>query len=307
MTDLLTADLARIQGYLEAGTAPSTRRAYAASWARWTGWCQARGACPLPAAPEHVAAWLTELAQAGLRPTTLDRHLAALAAAHHAAALPSPRTHPSLRAVLRGIRRTHGMAARQVAPLRVEDLRAALPRGDDSRSVRDRALLLLGFSAALRRSELVALDLGDLERRPEGLVLTLRRSKTDPERHGEQVGVPHARREELCAVRAVEAWRSRIDGGALFRPVDRHGHISGARLSDRAVADVVKEAAARAGLDPLTFSGHSLRAGFATSAAAAGLPEREIMRQTRHRSVTAFRTYVRKGSLFVDNPLSRLL
>lgn len=307
MTELLPADLARLQGYVDAGTSRSTRRAYAQSWAAWVAWCAARATPPLPAAPELVAAWFAELAQAGRRPSTLDRHLAAISAAHHAASLPSPRTHPALRAVLRGIRRTHGSASRQVAPLRVEDLRAALPRGDDPRALRDRALLLLGFAAALRRSELVALDLADLDPRAEGLVLTLRASKTDPERHGELVAIPYARRPELCAVRAVAAWRVHVDGGALFRPVDRHGHIGGTRLSDRAVADVVKEAATRAGLDPLTFSGHSLRAGFATSAAAAGLPEREIMRQTRHRSVAVFRGYVRKGSLFVDNPAGRLL
>lgn len=307
MTSLLPADLARIDRYLDAGVASATRKAYAQSWRAWSRWCANRSIPPLPAAPELLAAWIAELAQTGTRPATLDRHLAAVTAAHRAAELPSPREHPALRAVLRGIRRTHGTAPHQVAPLRVEDLRAALPRDDSPRSIRDRALLLLGFAAALRRSELVALDVTDLEGRAEGLVLSIRSSKTDPERRGDQIGVPYARRPELCAVRAVEAWRARIDGGALFRPVNRHGQIAAARLSDRAVAEIVKEAATRAGLDPAHFAGHSLRAGFATSAAAAGLPEREIMRQTRHRSLAVFRDYVRKGSLFLDNPAGRLL
>ena len=291
----------------------ATRRAYATSWATWTSWCAARGAVPVPATPELLAVWLTERAAAGAAPASLERHLAAIIGAHHAAACASPRAHPAVRAVLRGIRRTHGTAPRQVAALRVEDLRAALPRGDDPRAVRDRALLLIGFAAALRRSELVALNVEDLDARPEGLALTIRSSKTDQEARGELLGVPRAKRPDLCPVAAVGAWRTVLEGaaapvtGALFRPVNRHGTIATSRLSDRAVADIVKEAALRAGLDPGQYAGHSLRAGFATSAAAAGLPERDIMRQTRHRSIAVFREYVRQGSIFLDNPVARLL
>ena len=172
---------------------------------------------------------------------------------------------------------------------------------------------MIGFAAALRRSELVALDVEDLDARPEGLALTIRSSKTDQEARGALLGVPRARRPDLCPVAAVGAWRAVLDAvapsaaGPLFRPVNRHGRVAGARLSDRAVADIVKEAALRAGLDPADYAGHSLRAGFATSAAAAGLLERDIMRQTRHRSIAVFREYVRQGSIFLDNPVARLL
>lgn len=307
-------ELARVKGYLDAGIAKSTRRAYATSWATWTTWCAARGVAPLPAAPELLAVWLTERAVEGAAPASLERHLAAIAGAHHAAELLNPRAHPAVRAVLRGIRRTHGTKPRQVRPLRVEDLLATLPRGEGPRAIRDRALLLIGFAGALRRSELVALDVADLEARPEGLALTIRRSKTDPEARGEVLGIPRARRADLCPVAAVAAWRAQLVavGGApvhgpLFRPVNRHGQIAIARLSDRAVADLVKEAAERAGLDPAAYAGHSLRAGFATSAAAAGVPERDIMRQTRHRSIAVFRAYVRQGAIFVDNPVARIL
>lgn len=305
-------ELARVKTYLEAGVAKATRRAYASSWTTWAAWCAARGASPLPAAPELLAIWLTECAAAGAAPASLERHLAALVGTHRAADLLSPRAHPAVRAVLRGIRRTHGTKPRQVRPLRVEDLLAALPRGESPRAVRDRALLLVGFAGALRRSELVALDVADLEARPEGLALTIRSSKTDPEARGEVLGLPRARRADLCPVAAVAAWRAQLEAGApvhgpLFRPVNRHGRIGLARLSDRAVADLVKEAAERAGLDPLAYAGHSLRAGFATSAAAAGVPERDIMRQTRHRSIAVFRAYVRQGAIFVDNPVARIL
>lgn len=310
---LALAEIARVQTYLDAGVATSTRRAYATSWNTWLTWCAARGVTSLPASPELLAVWLTERAAAGAAPASLDRHLAAIVGAHHAAAFPSPRVHPAVRAVLRGIRRTHGTAPRQVAALRVEDLWSALPRGDAPRAIRDRALLLLGFAAALRRSELVALNVDDLEIRPEGLALTIRSSKTDPDARGEVLGVPRGRRMDLCPVTALAAWRAVLDGvaapvtGALFRPINRHGTVAPSRLSDRAVAGVVKEAAHRAGFDPDRYAGHSLRAGFATSAAAAGLPERDIMRQTRHRSIAVFREYVRQGSIFLDNPVARLL
>ena len=306
-------ELARVKTYLDAGVSKATRRAYAASWSTWTTWCDGRGAIPLPATPELLAIWLTERAAAGVAPASLERHLAAIVGAHHAAELASPRAHPAVRAVLRGIRRTHGTAQRQVRPLRVEDLLAALPRDPGPRAVRDRALLLIGFAGALRRSELVALDLADLEARPEGLALTIRSSKTDPEARGEVLGIPRARRADLCPVAAVAAWRAVLEAvgapvvGPLFRPVNRHGQVAAGRLSDRAVADLVKEAAERAGLDHLAYAGHSLRAGFATSAAAAGVPERDIMRQTRHRSIAVFRAYVRQGAIFVDNPVARIL
>lgn len=311
--ELVVDERARVQAYLNAGVAPATRKAYDASWAMWTNWCAARGAVPLPAAPELLAIWLTERAAAGAAPASLERHLAAIVGAHHAAEFLSPRAHPAVRAVLRGIRRTHGVAPRQVAALRVEDLRAALPRGEAPRAVRDRALLLVGFAAALRRSELVALNVEDLQARPEGLALTIRSSKTDPEARGELLGIPRGRRADLCPVAAVMAWRAVLEAvtppvtGALFRPVNRHGQVAAVRLSDRAVAELVKEAALRAGLDPDQYAGHSLRAGFATSAAAAGLAERDIMRQTRHRSIAVFREYIRQGSIFLDNPVARLL
>ena len=310
---LSLAEQERIRRYLEAGVAPATRRAYQGSWEAWQRWCDARQVPALPAAPEQIAAWLSERAEGGAKVATLEKDLAALAAVHRIAELLGPRSHPAVRAVLRGIRRKLGVAQRQVTALRVEDLRAALPRGEGARALRDRALLLVGFAGALRRSELVALDHADIEIRPEGLVLRLMASKIDPERRGAQVAIPYAKRADLCPVRALLRWRLfwREQGfleeeGALFRSVNRWGKVGG-RLSDRAVALLVKEAALRGGLDPAFYAGHSLRAGFATSAVAAGVPEQAIMRQTRHRSVVVFRQYVRVGGLFLDNAVGGVL
>jgi integrase len=166
--------------------------------------------------------------------------------------------------------------------------------------IREQALLLVGFAGAFRRSELAALDWEDVEERPEGLVVTIRRSKTDAEGQGRKVGIPRGR--EVCPVAALAAWREESGGGSgpVFRRVDRHSRLL-ERMSGQAVAFVVKRWAAVIGRDATEFSGHSLRAGLATSAALAGKSERAIMNQTGHRSVTMVRRYIRDGSLFRDN------
>ena len=179
---------------------------------------------------------------------------------------------------------------------------------DTLQSRRDRALLLLGFAGAFRRSELVAIDLGDLEFNRDGLVVTVRRSKTDPEGQGRRVGIPFGSHLQTCPVRATQAWLEFLDvpSGPVFRPIDRHGHIGTSRLSDKAVALIVKRSAGAAGLPAADLAGHSLRAGLATSAAAAGVSERAIMAQTGHRSVATVRKYIREGSLFLENAAAKV-
>jgi integrase len=202
-----------------------------------------------------------------------------------------------------GIRRVKGTApATQKKPLLVADLErimAALP--ENLLGCRDAALLLVGFAGAFRRSELVALDWQDVESAPEGLVVVIRRSKTDPEGRGRRIAIPYGRR--LCPVRALTAWRDLSGGeaGPVFRPLDRHGNIREQRLSDKAVARVVKRGLEAAGVNAAAYAGHSLRGGFATAAAAGGASERAIMRQTGHRSLPMLRRYIREGSLFTDN------
>jgi integrase len=173
---------------------------------------------------------------------------------------------------------------------------------------RDRALLLLGFAGAFRRSELVGLDVKDLAFTREGLTITLHRSKTDQGGTGRKVGVPFGANPETCPVRLVQAWieHAGLADGPLFRPIDRHGRLGAGRLSGVDVARVVKKLASRAGLDPAKYAGHSLRAGHATSAAIAGASERSIMAQTGHRSVQMVRRYIRDGSLFRENSAGKL-
>jgi site-specific recombinase XerD len=290
------------RAYLDAARSVNTHRAYRADWQHFTDWCAERELAALPAAPGTLALYLTE--QAGLlKASTLQRRLVSIAQAHRVAGHPTPTEDAGVRSIWRGIRRTVGTAQVGKSALLIDDVKAmvgALP--ETISGTRDRALLLLGFAGAFRRSELVALDIGDVELTRDGAIVTLRRSKTDQEGTGQKVGIPRGKHTATCPVRALTAWLELLDGaGAIFRAVDRLGRIRPTRLSDKDVARIVKRAALRAGLDPSRYAGHSLRAGLATSVAVAGVEERAIMAQTRDKSVTVARRYIRDGSLFRGN------
>lgn len=311
MTDLAprtaSAELAALvdtaRGFIDDAKAPATRRAYASDWAHFAAWCARHGHASMPAAPEIVALYIADLA--GVKaPATIQRRLTSISVAHRTAGHETPTRAGVVADTWRGIRRTFGTAQHGKAPARTQEIRAMVATLDDGPAgARDRALLLVGFAAALRRSELVALDVDDVAEREDGLVVTLRRSKTDQEGAGEQLGVPYGSDPATCPVRALRRWLavSSIDDGPIFRPVDRNGAIAARRLSAQAVALVVKRAAERAGFDPAAFAGHSLRAGLITSAAEAGVQERHIMAQSRHKSVPVMRRYIRGATLFQDN------
>jgi site-specific recombinase XerD len=300
---LALVDGARARAYIDAATAANTRRAYRSDWADFAAWCAAHGIPSLPADRETVALYVSALAQVA-KVSTVQRRLTAIAKAHRVAGYESPTRSEAVHLTMRGIRRTHGVAPTQKVPAVLADLRAMLATCPDNLiGTRDRAILLLGFAGAFRRSELVSLDVTDLTFGERGLTITLRRSKGDQEGEGAKIGIPFGRHSLTCPVTAVRDYMdmSHVSEGPLFRPVNRHGHVGEQRLSDRAVALVVKRAAERAGLDPAQYAGHSLRAGLATSAAAAGAHERDIMRQTGHRSVQMLRRYIRDADLFRDN------
>jgi integrase len=205
---------------------------------------------------------------------------------------------------LQGLRRELGVAPVRKKPVLVADLQEILKQVPDSvLGKRDRALLLVGFTGAFRRSELVGLNVEDLEEMRDGMVVHIRRSKTDQEGEGRKLGIPPGAEESTCPVRALAEWRTAagLNSGPLFRSVNRHGQVLGARLSGEGVAMVVKRYIEKLGYDPAQFAGHSLRSGLATSAAAAGKSERAIMNQTGHRSVTTLRRYIRDGNLFREN------
>jgi site-specific recombinase XerD len=298
--------VSQARDYVAASRAENTTRSYRVGWSQFTVWCDQHAVTALPAGAETVACFVADLAKAA-KPATIDARLAAISAAHRAAGYDSPTKAEAVRLVRRGVRRTLGTAQRQVRPVTVPVLRTMVEGlGTDPAGCRDRALLLLGFAGALRRSELVWLDVEDVTEGPDGLTVRLRRSKTDPEGAGRLVGIPYGSNLATCPVRAWRAWLelSGIIEGPAFRSVDRHGRVGTTRLTAQAVALVVKGHAARVGLDPGEVAGHSLRAGLATAAAEAGVPERVIAATTGHKGTAMLRRYIREGSLFRENAAS---
>jgi integrase len=292
-----------VLGYIRASLADNTRRAYLSDLAHFENWGGA-----IPASPETVARYLA--AHAGtLRIATLVRRIASISKAHRARGVANPTHSELVRTTLRGIKRMRRCAQRQAKPLLREDLLMVLDAmGGGLKDIRDRAVLLTGFAGALRRSELISLDVADVARVRRGITLHLRHSKTDQDGRGDKIAIPYGR-SGRCPVLALGAWltASRISEGAIFRSVDRHGRVHGGRLSGEAVSIVVRKRVAAAGLDPTGYSGHSLRAGFATSAAQAGVPTWRIKAQTRHASDAMLARYIREGELFTDNAAGAFL
>ena len=293
----------QVAALVEASIAESTRRAYRTDLAHFAAW-----GGQLPAEPAQVASFLAAHAET-LSVATLVRRIATISKAHEARGLRNPCRSEIVRATMRGVKRTRGVAQREAKPLLREDLFRVLDAmGEGVKDVRDRALLLVGFACGFRRSEIVALNCEDVERVRQGLIITLRRSKTDQEGAGRKVGIPFGRTRH-CPVLALDRWLAvaRIEAGPVFRPVDRHGRVASERLSGEAVSLIVKERVAAANIDPAGFSGHSLRAGFATSAVQAGVSTLKIRSQTGHASDAMLARYVRDGELFVDNAAGALL
>jgi integrase len=210
---------------------------------------------------------------------------------------------------MRGIRRTHGVAQAQATPLLRDDLFQVLDHmGDRLKDLRDRALLLVGFAGGFRCSEVVGLDHGDLQVVRQGMIIHVRRSKTDQDGAGRKIGIPFGRTRH-CPIRALDAWKaaSAINEGPVFRPVDRHGKLVVGRLSGDAVSSIVRERVNAAGFDATGYSGHSLRAGLVTSAAQQGISSWKIRQQTGHASDAMMARYVRDGEMFTDNAAGALL
>lgn len=297
------------RAYASQAKAENTIRAYRSDWKDFTKWCAGHGIVSLPATPDTVAVYMTALAGEGKKPATISRRMASISKAHSAERYESPTAmkHTRVAEVWQGIKRSLGTAQCVKAPAETHVLKGMLARlPENVLGVRDRALLLLGFAGAFRRSELVALDVADVQETHEGLVVNLRKSKTDQEGAGRKVGIPYGSTLETCPVRMLKEWLkvSGITAGALFPSISRHGR-TGLRLTDQSVALIVKRYVP-AGLDKAVYSGHSLRAGLATSAAVAGASERSIMDQTRHKSVAMVRRYIRDSNLFRDNAAARV-
>jgi len=300
--------LDQVREYVRASKAENTLRGYKADWRAFCEWCELHSVQPMPASAESVAAFIAESAER-LKVGSVQRRLNAISEAHKAVGLESPTATSLVLNTMKGIRRIMGGPPVQKAPTLIDDIRAMVNATDGGIiGIRDRALVLLGFAGAFRRSELVGLEAADCLFTRDGVTVTLRRSKTDQRGDGRKIGIPYGSNPETCPVRNLQSWieQGGISEGPLFRSINRHGQIQARGLAGIDVARVVKKLAVRARLDPTNYSGHSLRAGHATSAALAGASERSIMSQTGHRSVQMVRRYIRDGNLFRDNSAGKL-
>lgn len=290
------------KSYAGASKADRTVRAYRGAFDAFRVWCGDVGADPLPASIETVAGYMASLADRGCKASTVDLHAAAIAFAHRTAGIEPPTNSEAVKAVIQGIRRSVGTKPTRKAPATAEALKKILKKIPETLvGKRDRALLLIGFAAALRRSELVALQVSDLERSPQGVVVHIAKSKTDQEGAGHEVAIPAG--SKLKPVQALDAWLSAaaITSGPVFRPVAKGGRVGLVALSDRSVAQIVKDRAGAAGFDADMFAGHSLRAGFVTSALQAGADLLKVMDVTRHTQVDTLKGYDRRAQAFVNH------
>lgn len=294
---------------LRASTSEATRNRYRKALASFVGWCESRSLTPMPATAETVADYISAMKDAGLKWATIQLSLAAIGKAHEVRSIDPPTKSLLVRQTFRGITRIIGKAQRRAKAATKEDIWKVLQfLPNDALAARDRALLLIGFNAALRRAELVALNLEDVTQQSDGwLTIHISRSKTDQEGEGIDIAIPSGSTDSTCAALALRNWTdlAKIDSGPIFRRIDKGGHIH-ERLTPQSVALIIKKRCKAAGIDHRPYSGHSLRAGLATSAALAGATSDSIRRTTRHESPAMLQKYVRVADMRRDNAAAKV-
>lgn len=292
----------------------STNDAYRFHFDKFDAWCRSRTPRQksLPAHPRTVTRYLYRLRDQGKKTATISLVLTAISQTHERAGHLSPRYDPNVRATWKAIQRQLGLKQKHMTPIIAEDIRTLISalQSDNYRLViRDQLLILLGFVGALTRAELVALDIEDIKVTRRGLEVFIKKSQTDQAGKGAIVAVPKSRHKEVCPLVAYKAWLSAsgIAEGPLFRPVDRHGNVRPARLTSRAIGNIVKRTVIAAGLDPDKYSGHSLRSGLAISAAQAGHADQNIAEHVRLKDYESVRRYSRAADPWRQNVADGLL
>ena len=288
--------------------AASTRRVYRSDFNIFREWCEARNLQWMPAFPQSISEFLTCQAIAGIKPATLIRRVAAIKMAHIAFNCPDSTNHYVVKNTMKGIKRTYGMLQTKKAPITVERLESMIANCPDSLiGLRDKALLLLGFAGAFRRSELVSISLNDLERTPEGIKILIRKSKTDQEGKGQTIAILNGTK--FRVVDNLSKWihKAGITDGFIFRRIRKGNSVQTKPLTPHAVAEIVKKYAMLAGLTIESFSGHSLRSGFITSGAQAGADLIKLMEVSRHKKTDTLLGYVRVSKLFENHAGEKFL
>ena len=316
MNDIIT-DIKALQEEtllnLKSSKANNTVRAYKSDFNDFGIFCSQNGFKSLPSEPKIVSLYLTHLSTKDAKMSTLKRRLVSIGVIHKLKGHYLDTKHPAIIENIMGIKRRKGIIQKSKKPILINILKAIINVIDNQdkhkiKKLRDRSIILIGFSGGFRRNEIVSLDYDDLDFVPEGLKINIKRSKTDQFGEGFTKALPYFDRSKYCPVVSLKNWIeiSRITSGPVFRRFVKGSKLSEKRLTDQTVALLIKEYLNLAGIDSKNFSGHSLRSGFATSAAESGVEERNIMAMTGHKSTEMVRRYIKEANLFKNNALNKI-
>ncbi len=298
---------------LQSSKASNTVRAYKSDFNDFELFCVQNAFKSLPTEPKIVSLYLTHLSTRDAKISTLKRRLVSIGVIHRLKGYYLDTKHPSILENIMGIKRRKGSKQKGKKPLLISHLKQIInvidqQKKEEIKKLRDRSIILIGFSGGFRRNEIVSLDYNDLDFVPEGLKITLRRSKTDQFGEGSIKALPYFDSSQYCPVLSLQKWIeiSKINSGSLFRRFTKGSNLSENRLTDQTVALLIKEYLMLAGIDNKNYSGHSLRSGFATTAAESGVEERSIMAMTGHKSTEMVRRYIKEANLFKNNALNKI-
>ena len=298
---------------LQNSKANNTVRAYKSDFDNFRLFCGQNGFKSLPSDPKVVSLYLTYLSTKDVKISTLKRRLVSIGVIHKLKGHYLDTKHPSIIENMMGIKRRKGSIQKGKKPLLINNLKILInvidkEKNEEIKKLRDRSIILIGFSGGFRRNEIVSLDYDDLEFVQEGLKISLKRSKTDQFGEGLVKGLPYFENSEYCPVISIKKWIeiSKISSGAIFRRFIKGSKLSHNRLTDQSVALLIKHYLKLAGIESKNYSGHSLRSGFATSAAESGAEERSIMAMTGHKSSEMVRRYIKEANLFKNNALNKI-
>jgi len=298
---------------LQSSKAKNTIRAYKSDFNDFSLFCAQNGFKSLPSEPKIISLYLTHLSTKDAKMSTLKRRLVSIGVIHKIKGHYLDTKHPSVIENIMGIKRRKGSNQKGKKPLLINDLKLLINAIDkynheEIMRLRDRSIILIGFSGGFRRNEIVSLDIDDLDFVSEGLKINLKRSKTDQFGEGSVKGLPYFDNLKYCPVLSLKKWIeiSKIDSGPLFRRFSKGSKLTDNRLTDQTIALLIKKYLKLAGIESKNYSGHSLRSGFATSAAESGAEERSIMAMTGHKSTEMVRRYIKEANLFKNNALNKI-
>ena len=298
---------------LQSSKAKNTIRAYKSDFNDFSLFCAQNGFKSLPSEPKIISLYLTHLSTKDAKMSTLKRRLVSIGVIHKLKGHYLDTKHPSVMENIMGIKRRKGSNQKGKKPLLINDLKLLINAIDkynheEIMRLRDRSIILIGFSGGFRRNEIVSLDIDDLDFVSEGLKINLKRSKTDQFGEGSVKGLPYFDNLKYCPVLSLKKWIeiSKIDSGPLFRRFSKGSKLTDNRLTDQTIALLIKKYLKLAGIESKNYSGHSLRSGFATSAAESGAEERSIMAMTGHKSTEMVRRYIKEANLFKNNALNKI-